>query len=403
MRGKPQANFCSSPQDVVGGPRPFFPDEEINLRLIKVGAEPSSERRHGVRFSEKVLGPCAVETDVSAQLGQGQPAETLSQPRRIGFEAAGPNVATGQDLAPRVSVAGPRHDLAELSHRVLGEPTMGRELAAEHGEDRRQFPVSVNLEGVVASQCRQSAVATRADLEQRPDTGEAPYDVRAPDRCPEEAVHLAQHVVDLRIGNDHVLGPVGPRLVGGADDGEIVFIRKALHQAAVAGLHEVGVFLGPQPRHDEVTAAHHAQLTGGLPGGHLAADIDHPRTAGVDERFRSDGARLACVVFECDRPAAGRALRIEESMAREHAGAVPLSSKQVCDDESRIVAAAVRIDEGIAKFRLERAARGMLVQVDGSGARQRLPPVQVIVQEEPQPDHPDRPLALHVRENEPQR
>ncbi|MFT5551119.1 MAG: hypothetical protein ACI9P3_000517 [Bradyrhizobium sp.] len=55
-------------------------------------------------------------------------------------------------------------------------------------------------------------------------------------RAFEKVIHFSHHVLDLSIGDGDIFRSSVPRLVCCADDGVIVFVWKAFHQATVAGL-----------------------------------------------------------------------------------------------------------------------------------------------------------------------
>ena len=233
--------------------------------------------------------------------------------------------------------------------------------------------------------------------------GIAPDDVSALHRLEQKLVHLGEHVVDLPVRDRHLLGRLVPWLVGRADRGEIVLIGESLHQAAVSGLQKIAVIALPLARHNDVAAAHQAQ-----PASHrhihLAGDIDNPGAGGIHQGAARDRKVPPLAhLFERDAPDITRALGCNETMPRQDPGAMTLGSQKIGYYQARVIAAAIGIGESVPIGGLQRFAGRMPMKIDRFRSAQQPAGCQMIIEEQPQADHPPRPLARDIGKHKPQR
>ncbi len=127
-----------------------------------------------------------------------------------------------------------------------------------------------------------------------------------------------------------------------------------------------------------------------------------PRAGGVDERARFHFA-FAIFVAEGDGPQAAVGAGGDHFGARHDDGAAVGRIARVEDDEARVVDRAVRIFEGLAVVLAERCAGGIGPEVERAGGGQKLAAAEIVVGEQAEAQHPGRPQALVVGQNEPQR
>ncbi len=77
--------------------------------------------------------------------------------------------------------------------------------------------------------------------------------------------------------------------------------------------------------------------------------------------------------------------------------------ERIENDQPRVIDPAIRIFEAGLELRLECPARKLGRQIEAARFRQQLAATEMIVQHQPEPDHPGRALLLRMRQDEAQR
>ena len=170
---------------------------------------------------------------------------------------------------------------------MLGQPPVGRDLAAEHREQRRGAVGRIDLEMVVARHRGRIVVAV---VEQRPHAGIGPDDVLRP--------HRLGHVVAGQLAEiGDFLGRADRRLarldsdVGGADQREVPLVGNDEDDAVVLVLQHEGMIAVMQARHDDVAALDQADPLGRLDVRLLVEEALHPGPGRIDQAARAERHR----------------------------------------------------------------------------------------------------------------
>ena len=139
--------------------------------------------------------------------------------------------------------------------------------------------------------------------------------------------------------------------------------------------------------------------------GLLVEEALHPRPGGIDQAARLQLHRGAVGAGQLDVPqlAVVAAPRRHAAMAGEDAGAHLARRLQVGDHQAGVVDPGVGIDEAVLERRLQARAELGARQVDRDRLGQGHVPVEMVVEEEAQPQHPARPQMRLVRQHEAQR
>src|SRR6185312_6047204 len=147
-----QPEPCPPPQNVVRRPRQLHAAEVIGFPLVKLRQQLFSQVRHGAAAAEDVRDASTVRMGVPVSQRGGKP-------RMSPLEAAKKSAVAPmrQVTAWEQCTRGPATRLrAELARQnidcALGELAVGRDLAAQDGEERGGMPVE--LESIVACDAR---------------------------------------------------------------------------------------------------------------------------------------------------------------------------------------------------------------------------------------------------------
>ena len=135
---------------------------------------------------------------------------------------------------------------------MLGQPAIGRDLAADDRQRRRSAGRRVEAQRVVA---RDGGRIGATVIVERPHPGVAPADRRGVDRAREIAARRAAQVAHFfiaylrRLRRRH-------RDVSGADERELLLERDDEHHAAIVVLQDEGMIAFIKARHDDMAALH---------------------------------------------------------------------------------------------------------------------------------------------------
>ena len=213
-----QPGLAAPPENVVGRARPFVIAQVHDLALGEAGAEVLAEIGGRPCIGQDVLGDAAVPAGKASQEVRIEAGFALLQVRQISREIAARNVATGQHCGGRPG----RPNLGQMRRqpveRLLGEPPIGGDLTAEHGQQRRQIAAGRQLQPIVARHRRRIGGCI---VVERAHAAIAPDDIRRPQRRLEEPRGQLQQIGLFGCIDRSGRGIAGKGDVGGADQREM--------------------------------------------------------------------------------------------------------------------------------------------------------------------------------------
>src|SRR5262249_37047913 len=174
--------------------------------------------------------------------------------------------------------------------------------------------------------------------------------------------------------------------------------RHAKDAPPVVRLDDIGAIVLEQTAHHDVAALVEPCGHGGRITEHGAGEQLQPGPSGVDEDAGGGYVAPAPHVEHeapCDAP-----LCLDAAGAGADYGAALGGVERAEHDETRVVREAIRIFEAVLVAPLERRAERVICEVDGSGRRKDLPPAEVIVDEQPEAQHPLWTQARLARQHE---
>ena len=160
-----------------------------------------------------------------------------------------------------------------------------------------------------------------------------------------------------------------------------------------------------QARHDDVAALDQPHPLAGLDVGLLVEEAFHPWPGGIDQAARLQLHRGAVGCAELDVPqlAVLAAPRRHAAMAGEDAGTHLARRLHVGDHQPRVVDPGIGVDEAVLEGGFQARPELRVRQVDRDRLGQRHVPVEMVVEEEAQPQHPAWPQMRLMRQHETQR
>src|SRR5262245_15038596 len=197
--------------------------------------------------------------------------------------------------------------------------------------------------------------------------------------------HLAK-VVDLLRSRRNGGRIAGESAVGRSNEREVALERQREHHATVGVLEDIAAVVVEELSHHDVAALDEAKLLQWLPPEHRRLDDACPWSGRIDQRARGYGVAPAARL-ERQLPALA-ALGPHAAGARADRRATLGGIKRIEHDEACIVGVTVGIFEALAVALLERASERIAREIDAARARQNLAAAEVIVEEEPEPQHP---------------
>ena len=236
-----QAELRATPDDVLGGLRPFLLDEIAHLRLGQRVAEPPSRdppgvspsQAHGGRACHRRARADRRRRSRGRDRSGGGPRPERRRPS-TGKSPPGSGAFAVQPLFRRRL----RQRALEVAQHLLGEPPVGRDLAAEDRDDGRRVARRVGLEHVVA---RRRLRFARAVVVERADAGIAPDDVGDRDGLARNSPTPRGRDSRLpRREADTLRGIAVIVAVGGADQREVALEGNGEDDAPVRVLKDVG-------------------------------------------------------------------------------------------------------------------------------------------------------------------
>ena len=283
----------------------------------------------------------------------------------------------------------------QLFQRLLSQPAVRGDLAAEDGKHRWRALRVVQAQRVVASDRRRVGAAVVVEW---PDAGVAPANLRRIDCARQVAAGSSAEIMHLFVG---WLGRllVVHRHVGGADEGEAIFEGDDEDDAPVVVLHDEGVLALVEPGQHDVAAFHEPhRIAARLPQA-LVQHVLYPRPGGVDH---SAGADLLAI-GKARAPKRAVAPRAHAFGTHHDPGAAPSRVERIGHHQARVVDAAVGIDETVFQAGLQACGIGWRVEPHHLRCRQHRAAREVIVEKKTDADHPARTQLRHVRHHEVQR
>src|SRR4051794_5453737 len=327
----------------------------------------------------------------------GKPGARGGKSLRKGFDVPIWNIAPGEHCLGRPCSLNREEEGAQPIERVLGEPPVGGDLAAEDRQERGPPLAAIYVEDIIA---RDRGRVLRLVVIERPDPRKGMSHVLPSQLVTGVAVHRRDQIIDLgRIDRDIVHLPfIGD--IRRADETEIAFIRIDEDDPLVMVLEQIGLGSAPELRHDDVAALDQPHAAPRIHTGDPAEDILDPRPGGVDEHAGL-GANLGSVASpHLDVPgiagAPGRYGRRSRQDRRAPLGGI----ERIQDDKARIIDPTVRFLESNFEFSLDRLALGISVKMDASAARKLLSLAKMIIQEQAEPNEPRRSLVWRMRKDD---
>src|SRR5262249_40880330 len=174
--------------------------------------------------------------------------------------------------------------------RGLGEPAEGRDLAANHGEERSLATRAVEGEHIVARRVLRIA---RAVVVERTHARERPDHVRRRQAGTEVIVDHAAKIADLVRRRRCLRRIAGKAPVGGPDQTEVALEWQRKHDPAIYGLEDVAAVMLEQPPHHDMAAFDQAKPARRRPKQPSLFHQAAPRSRAVDQKPRPRGTAPA--------------------------------------------------------------------------------------------------------------
>ncbi len=191
--------------------------------------------------------------------------------------------------------------------------------------------------------------------------------------------------------------------IGRTDQCEITFIGNGEDHPVIGILEYICAVMVKNFRHYDVAALDQPDFRLRCRFDAVAYNTADPGAGGVDQHAGLDGLPVAGRAGAIDPPCSIATHRRRYFRANVNIGAQPGGIHGVEHDQPGIIDTAVGIFESPGVFILQRGAGGIVAQIDVSRWRQQLPPAQMIVQEKPQTNQPDRSLFRVMGQHEAQR
>ena len=282
---------------------------------------------------------------------------------------------------------------------MLGQPAVGRDLAAIDRQQWRFARLALDIEHVVTGDRRR--VVGLMVVVKRPDTGIRADGIRRRNAAGEVGIHRVAEVLDLVIGDGHRARVAVIRNIRGADQRVVVFIGYGENDALVGVLKDVCVRPFVQLGNDDVTAFDQAEVLGLVVAEPLTQEEVDPRTRRVD-----NGAGLHRAFGPCRRvPERG----VPKAVATFGPGAFSpypdfrpsgLRVHGIQNDETRILDPAIGIGEPFHQVGVQAFPFQGLAQLERLGAGQGGAGRQMVVHEQAHAHHPGGAQQLVVRQDE---
>ena len=168
---------------------------------------------------------------------------------------------------------------------MLGQAPVGGDLAAEYIEQRRLAFRRVGLQHIIA----RGLLRLRGTIIiERTHAGIGPDDMLALDRLDEIFAGGGAEIIDLGIADFHLGRIAVIVLIGGADEGEILFVGNGENDAAIGVLEEVGARIVELLLHDDMAALHEADIVRIVAADDTGQHFIDPRTGRIDHEARAN-------------------------------------------------------------------------------------------------------------------
>ena len=217
------------------------------------------------------------------------------------------------------------------------------------------------------------------------------------------AVDHPQQIEPLGFVDRDILGGAVERDVGGADQAKIALVRIDENHPLIVVLQEIGLFSLPEFAGDDMAALHQPHVFARLASGDPVEDALDPRAGGIHQRAAAHRLGLAVRAAQLHLPKLVHALGGNRLRARAHHSAMRCRVQRVENHQPRIIDPAIGIFESGAERVPHWLAFRRVAQIELARPRQALASTEMIIEEQPQADHPGRPLLRAVRQHEAQR
>ena len=190
----------------------------------------------------------------------------------------------------------------------------------------------------------------------------------------------------------------GKTLIGGSDQREIPLERQREHEPAIAGLHDVAAIVVEQaPHHDVAALVEPRRQRRGVAQYVLREQLE-PGSGRIDQD--ACGREIAPALHFEHEPPLGPPFRPDAARAGADHRATFGGIERADHHQPRVVRPAVGIFEPAFVALPERRTERIVGKRDGAGWRQDFPPAEMIVDEQPQAQHPRRTQTRFGRQHE---
>src|SRR6185436_18446143 len=183
------------------------------------------------------------------------------------------------------------------------------------------------------------------------------------------------------------------------DQREAVLVGNHEDDAVVVVLQDEGVAPFVQARQHDVTSLDQANRVARSFAQALVQRLLDPRTRGIDDRARAHAFPAGKLRGPLPAVAPGGKALPADQYARAAARRV----ERVHHDQSRIIHAAIGVDEAVLQIWPQSRAVGRTVEPHGMRPRQEGAPREVVIEKQPDPDHPARAQLGNVRHDKARR
>ncbi len=325
-------------------------NQVAQLSFVKLMAEIFTQPGNILRFANNQFTVAAVGTGKVAGQRFGNERIATAQLRRVVIAVVA-NLTAGQH-----GTFGPRRANAavvrrQFLQRVLGELTIGGELAAKDRQQRGFTVVIVNIQRVIAGDgLRRIGLV----IAQRAHAGVGPDDIFTGELLFEVAVVDLQQIANFALVDLNVFRIALVLHVGGADDREFIHPRDHKDDTLIFVLQNVRLLLGVHARHHDMAAFNQADTVRRWQVHPVVKELFHPWTGRVHQATSLPAEFLTAVDIFCfDDPQAVFTFCRDSAGAGTDFTAFLDHHLRVGEHQARIVDPAVGIFETAHDFRLQ--------------------------------------------------
>ena len=371
-------------------------DQILQLALVQIAAHMLAKVFQPIGIAQQHIDPRAI--------GTGQPPDAFgAKPSVIGHaidekrvEPRWINIAAGQGFVSRPTAVA---KAADLLQRMLCQFSESGDFAAKDGQDRRCAAFLVQLKHIIAGD---GGIVFRLVIIQRAYPSIAGDRLFGRDASLQIFVHRITDIMLFILGNIDSIGVAFEQNIGGANQCKIVLIGNGKDDPIVAVLEDIGMAPFEQFGEDQMASLHQPQILV-LFGRYGAAQHGiHPRSSGVDHNPRLHGF-LATFAAQFGGPKVAAAFQINALCAGANVRAAFLCIHAIERDHPRILDPAIGIFKPLGQPFLQHLGMGVIAQIDRACTRQQFAAAQIVIEIQPQPQHPFGPQTLVMWKHKTQR